>query len=57
MIAYDLKGWRKEAKREKKPVGRRWDMVVQIGQVMFSDGTVPVDKAWANMVLIQKFKG
>ena len=30
MIAEDLKGWSKEAKREKEPEGRRWDLVVRL---------------------------
>ena len=31
-----------EAKREKEPVGRRWELVVRLVQVMFRDVTVPV---------------
>ena len=38
----DLKGWRKNAKREKEPVGRIWKLVVQIVQLMLRDGMVSV---------------
>ena len=48
----ELKGRRKDAKREKDPIGRRWEMVVRLVQVMFRDGTVPVEIAWVKMVLI-----
>ena len=57
MRSEDLKGWRKEANREKDPVGRRWEMLVRLVQVMFRDGTVPVEIAWEKMVLIPKGKG
>ena len=40
MIAEDLKGWRKDAKREKETEGRIWELVVRLIQVMFRDGTV-----------------
>ena len=43
MRAEDLKGWHKEAKWEKDPVGRRWELVVRLVQVMFRDGKVPVE--------------
>ena len=57
MRAEDLKGWCQEAKREKDPEGRRWYIVVRLVQVMFRDGTVPEEIAWAIMVLIPKLKG
>ena len=41
MRTEDLKGWHKEAKCEKYPEGRRWELVVRFLQVMFRDGTVP----------------
>ena len=41
MKAGNLKGWIKEAKREKEPEGRRWDLVVRIVQVIFRYGTFP----------------
>ena len=41
MIAEDLKLWRKEAKHEMDPEGRRWELVVRLVQVMFRDGTMP----------------
>ena len=40
MRAGDPKGWRKEAKRGKEPVGRMWELVVRLVQVMLRDGTV-----------------
>ena len=39
MRAEDLKEWCKKAKREKEPVGRRWELVVRLVQVMFRVGT------------------
>ena len=57
MRAEEFKGWRKKAKREKDPVGRRWELVVQLVQVMFTDRNVTLEKAWAKMVLILKGKG
>ena len=57
MRAEELKGWRKEAKREKDTVGRRWEMVVHIAQLMFRDGTVPVEIAWTKMALVLKGEG
>ena len=53
----DLKGCRKEAKREKEPEGRMWELIVRLVQVMFRDRTVPEEISWANMVLIPKGKG
>ena len=47
----------KQSKREKELVGRRWELVVRLFQVMFRDRTVPVEIAWDNMVLILKGKG
>ena len=40
MRVEDFKGWCKEAKREKDPVGRRQELLVW--QVIFRDETVPV---------------
>ena len=51
MIVEDLKGWSKEAKRDKESVGRIWELVVRLVQVVFRDRTVPVDIAWANIFL------
>ena len=53
----DLKGWRKEAKREKDPERIRWDPVVRIVKVVFRDGKVPEEIAWAMMVLLPKGNG
>ena len=52
----DLKGCRKEAKREKEPEGRMWELIVRLVQVMFRDRTVPEEISWAKMVLIPKGK-
>ena len=57
MKTEDLKGWYKEAKRDKDPVGRIWYLVVRLVQVMFRDRTVPVEIASAKMVLIPKGRG
>ena len=57
MRAEDLKEWLNEAKREKDPVDRRWELVVRLVQVLFRDGTLPVDIVWEKMVLIPKGKG
>ena len=51
-----MKGWRKEANREKELVGRRLEMVVQLVQVMFRDGMVPVEIVWAKMAITPKWK-
>ena len=53
----DLKGRLKKSKRDKESEGRRWEMLVQIVQVMFRDGTVPEEILWAKMVLVTKGKG
>ena len=47
-------GWCKEAKREKEPEGRRWELVVSHVKVMFRDGAFLEEIAWSNMVLILK---
>ena len=52
-----LKGCRKEAKREKEPEGRMWELKVRLVQVMFRDRTVTEDISWAKMVLTPKRKG
>ena len=52
-----LKGWRKEANCEKYPEGRRWDLVLQIVKVVFRDGKVRDEIAWAMIVLLLKGKG
>ena len=52
-----LKGWRKEANQERGLVGRRWDLVLRIVQVMFRDRAVPVEISRSKMVLILKGKG
>ena len=52
-----LKWWRKEDKREKDLYGRRWELVARLVQVMFRDGKVTEDIAWAKMVLVLKGKG
>ena len=57
MIEEYLKGWHKEAKREKELVSRRWDLVVRLVQLVFRYGTMTVEIAWAKMVLILKGKG
>ena len=57
MRAEDLKGLCKEAKREKEPVGRIWELVVRIVQVVFRYKTVPVEIVWVKMVLILKEEG
>ena len=57
IILEDLKGWRKEAKREKDPQGRMWDLLVRLVQVKLRDRTVPEEIAWAKMFLIPKGKG
>ena len=54
MRVEDLKGWRQEAKREKDPESRRWELVVRLVQVMFRDGTVLEELYWAIMVLLLK---
>ena len=41
MRAEDLKLWRKEAKHEMDPEGRRWEMVVRLVQVMFRYRMMP----------------
>ena len=56
MRTEDMKGWRKKAKRENDTVGRRWEVVVQLVQVMFRYGTVPEEIAWVKMVLVLKGK-
>ena len=56
MRAGSFKGWRKEAKRGKEPVGIRWGRVARLVQMMFRDGTVPLEIEWENMVLIPKWK-
>ena len=56
MISEDLNGWSKEAKWDKDPVGKSWELVVRLVQVMFRDGTVPVEIVWAKMVLNLKGK-
>ena len=38
------------------PVGRIWDLVVRLVQLMFRDGTVPVEIVWAKMVITPKWK-
>ena len=48
MRAEDLKRWCRESKQEMEPVGRRWDPVVRLVQVMFRDSTVPVEIVWEN---------
>ena len=52
-----MKGWCKDAKREKEPVGRIWELVVRLVKVMFRYGTVPLEIAWVKMVLIPKGRG
>ena len=37
----DLKGWLQEALREKKPVRRRWQLLVRLTQNTFKYGVVP----------------
>ena len=37
----DMKGLRKDYKREKDPEGRSCELVMRIVHVMFRDGTVP----------------
>ena len=56
MIEEDLKGWHKEAKREKYSKGISWELVVRLIQVVFRDGTVPEEIVWAMMVLLLKGK-
>ena len=39
--AENLKEWLREAKREKDPERRSWELVVRLLQVAFRDGNVP----------------
>ena len=57
MHAEDMKGWLREAKRDKDSERRRWELVVRLVQVMFMYGTVPEEIAWATMVLLPKKNG
>ena len=57
MIAKDLEGWRKKAKREKDLERRRWELVVRLMQVMFRDGTVTEEISWEKLFLTPKGKG
>ena len=57
MRVKELKGWHKEANREKETEGRSWELVVRIVHMIFRDRTVPEDIVWATMVLLPKGKG
>ena len=56
MCTKDLKGWLHEAKREKDPEDRRWEIVVRLVQVMLRDGNVLEEIAWVTMFLLLKGK-
>ena len=43
--------------RKKDPVIRRWELVVQLVQMIFGGGTVPEEISWVTMALITKGKG
>ena len=57
MRAENLKGWRKEAKWDKNPEGKGWDLVVRLVQVMRRDRMMTEEISWAKMVLIPKGRG
>ena len=48
----DLKGYLRMCNREKDPERIRWELVVRQVQMMFGDGTVPEEIAWASMALL-----
>ena len=52
-----MKVWLREAKSKKDPERRSWELVVILVQMIFSNGTVPEDMDWVNMVLLPKGKG
>ena len=53
----DMKGWLRDAKREKDLERRKWELVVILVQVTFEDCTVPGEVSWEEMVLLPKGKG
>ena len=55
--AEDLKGWIREAKLEKEPTRRRWEIVVRLVKLEFRDGTMPEEIDWSTMVLLPKGRG
>ena len=57
MRAEDLKGWIMEAKHEKDPVRRRWELVVRLVQLVFLGGTMLKEITWVTMVLLPKGRG
>ena len=57
MQSEDLKGWLREAKREKDIVRRMWELVLRLAHLEFGDGSIPEEIAWAKMVLLPKGKG
>ena len=56
MHAEDLKGWKWEAKSNKDPVIRRWELTVRLVHMASGDRNLLEDLAWVKMFLLQKGK-
>ena len=50
----DFKVWIRDAKREKYPMRRSWELAVRIAQLEFGDGIVPKEIDWTTMVSLPK---
>ena len=57
MRVEDLKGWFREAMREKNPVQRQWQILVRLIQRTFGYGTVLDEATWAKNFFLLKGKG
>ena len=57
MQAEYVKGWLREASREKNPVRRRWWLLVRLIKRTSEDGLVPEEVAWVTMVFLLKGGG
>ena len=52
-----MKGWLKEATKEKYPDPRRWDKLASLTTMAFREGHIPSVLTWTKMVLIPKLEG
>ena len=57
MRGEDLKGWLIKSSRETDPVTYRWQLLVQLIQMTFTDGAVPEEVVWDMMVFLPKERG
>ena len=57
MYAEDLKEWPREDMQEKKPVQRRWHLLVRLIQRAFGYSNLLEEVTWDTMVSLLKGKG